>query len=120
VIAKAERMLGHSTEDARHRVYERARSAVLAEMNRAHPQVDQSDILAAQMCLEAADALRNQRAQAVKGVSSTAHQSGQQRFAPIARRWARVFRPADGRGQFREQVPSDHLPSMHSGKGRDP
>jgi hypothetical protein len=40
--------------DARRRVYKRARSAVLAEMNRAHPPVDQSDILAAQMYLEAA------------------------------------------------------------------
>src|ERR1700687_6302989 len=73
VIAKAVRMLGHSTEDARYRVYERARGAVLAEMSRAHPPVDPSDLLAAQMCLEAAikeieaDAVRNQRAHAVMG-----------------------------------------------------
>jgi hypothetical protein len=137
VIAKAVRMLGHSTVDARQRVYERARSAVLAEMNRAHPPVDQSDILAAQMCLEAAikeveaDALGNQRAQAVKGVSSTissgaevlgappSHQNGEQRRTPITKRWVRVFGRADGRGQFREE--GLHLPSkMHSGKGRDP
>jgi hypothetical protein len=161
VIAKAVRMLGHSTVDARQRVYERARSAVLAEASesagdvillytgrwkrcaalsawtRAHPPVDQSDILAAQMCLEAAikeveaDALGNQRAQAVKGVSSTissgagvlgappSHQNGEQRRTPITRRWVRVFGRADGRGQFREE--GLHLPSkMHSGKGRDP
>src|SRR5271156_2259744 len=69
VIAKAVRLLGHSTGDARHRLYERARKAVVAEMNRAHPPLDQSDILTARMCLEAAikeieaDALRSQRAQ---------------------------------------------------------
>ena len=38
VIAKAVRMLGHSTGDARHRLYERARKAVVAEMNRVYPQ----------------------------------------------------------------------------------
>jgi hypothetical protein len=124
VIAKAVRVLGHSTADARHRVYERARSAVLAEMNRAHPPVDQSDILAAQMCLEAAikeveaDALRNQRAQALKGVPSTAHQSSEQRFAPIARRWVRVFRRAGERTPSRGRAFSD----LSSGEvtARDP
>jgi hypothetical protein len=48
-------------------VYERARSAVLAEMNRASPPLDQSDILAAQISLDTAidkieaDAMRNRR-----------------------------------------------------------
>jgi len=136
VIANAVRLLGHSTEDVRRRMYERARSAVLAEMNRAHPPVDQSDILAAQMCLEAAikeveaDALRNQRAQAVKGVPSTtsragvlvappAHQSGEEvRLTPITRRWARVFRRAGERTPFRGKVFSDRPPG--EGAGRDP
>ena len=135
VIARAVRMLGHSTEDARHRVYERARGAVLAEMSGAHPPVDPSDLLAAQMCLEAAikeieaDALRNQRAQAVMGgpsiaspgarvLGAPAHQNGHQLPAAITRRWARVFRRADERTSFRGKVLSDR--SAGEGAGRDP
>jgi hypothetical protein len=135
VIAKAVRMLGHSTEDARHRVYERARGAVLAEMSRAHPPVDPSDLLAAQMCLEVAikeieaDALRNQRAQAVMGgpsitspgasvLGEPAHQNGHQLRAAIRRRWARVFRRAGERTSFRGKVLSDR--SVGEGAGRDP
>src|SRR5271169_4475700 len=82
VIAKAVRMLDQSTVDARHRVYGRARSAVLAEMNRAHPPLDQSDIVAAQMCLEAAikeieaDTLRSQRAQTAMHMPSTVSSRG--------------------------------------------
>jgi ATP/maltotriose-dependent transcriptional regulator MalT len=77
VIAKVAGILGQITADARHRVYERARSAVLAEMNRAYPPLDQRDIAAAQMCLEAAikeieaDALRSQRAQTALHMPST-------------------------------------------------
>jgi hypothetical protein len=40
VIAKAVHLLGQSTVDARHRVYERARTAVLAEMNKAYARSD--------------------------------------------------------------------------------
>jgi hypothetical protein len=135
VIARAVRMLGQSTEDARHRVYERARGAVLAEMSRAHPTVDPSDLLAAQTCLEAAikeieaDALRNQRAQAVMGgpsitfpdagvLGAPAHQNGHQLRAAITRRWARVFRRAGERTSFRGKVLFDR--SAGEGAGRDP
>jgi len=128
-------MLGQSTVDARHRVYERARTAVLAEMNRAYPPLDQSDIVAAQMCLEAAikeieaDALRSQRAQTAMHMPSTVSSRGgvsgepaanhEQRRAPITRHWARVFRPAGDRVLFRGKVLSDHS-SGETGKGRDP
>jgi hypothetical protein len=138
VIAKAAGVLGQSTADARHRVYERARSTVLAEMNRAYPPVDQADILAAQMCLEAAikeieaAARRNQPAKTEMDISSTAHpggllrpsaanQNGEQLHAPITRRWVRVFRSDGGRGPFRRQVLSDYSPGEpHSGGGHDP
>jgi hypothetical protein len=133
VIAKAVRMLGHSTEEARHRMYERARGTVLAEMSRAHPPVDPSDLLEAQMCLEAAikeieaDALRNQRAQAAIGEPSitspgagvsSARQNGHQLRSAISRRWARVFRQAGERTSFRGKVLSDR--SAGEGAGRDP
>jgi hypothetical protein len=129
VIAKAVRMLGHSTEEARHRMYERARGTVLAEMSRAHPAVDPSDLLEAQMCLEAAikeieaDALRNQRAQAITSpgagvLGAPAHQKGHQLRAAITRRWVRVFRQAGERTSFRGKVLSD--PPAGEGAGRDP
>jgi hypothetical protein len=133
VMAKAASMLGQSTADARHRVYERARSAVLAEMKRAYPPLDQSDIVAAQMCLEAAikeieaDALRSQRAQTALHMTSTVSSRSEvlgpanheRRRAPIMRRWVRVFRPAGDRVRFRGKVLSDHS-SGETGKGRDP
>ena len=135
VVAKAVRMLGHSTEEARHRMYERARGTVLAEMSRAHPPVDPSDLLEAQMCLEAAikeieaDALRNQRAQALTGgpsitspgaglLEAPAHQNGHQLRAAITRRWVRVFRQAGKRTSFPGKVLSDR--STGEGAGRDP
>jgi hypothetical protein len=134
VIAKAVRMLGHSTEEARHRMYERARATVLAEMSRAHPPVDPSDLLEAQMCLEAAikeieaDALRSQARAATGGPSITspgagvsgtpAHQNGHQLRAAITRRWARVFRQGGERTSFRGKVLSDR--STVEGAGRDP
>jgi hypothetical protein len=134
VIAKAVRMLGHSTEEARHRMYERARGTVLAEMSRAHPPVHPSDLLEAQMCLEAAikeieaDAPRNQRARAVAGgpitspgagvLEAPVQQNGHQLRAAIARRWVRVFRQAGERTSFRGKVLSDR--SAGEGAGRDP
>src|SRR5271169_6030833 len=106
-------MLGQSTVDARHRVYERARTAVLAEMNRAHPPLDQSDIVAAQMCLEAvikeieADAQRSQRSQtAMQGVLGEPPANHEQRRTPNTRRWVPVFRPAADR--VGGKVVSDH------------
>jgi hypothetical protein len=133
VIAKVAGILGQSTADARHRVYERARSAVLAEMNGAYPPLDQCDIAAAQMCLEAAikeieaDALRSQRAQTALHMPSTLSSlsevfgpaNDEQRRAPIMRRWGRVFRPAADRVRFRGKVLSEHS-SAETGKGRDP
>jgi len=120
VIAKAVRMLGHSTVDARHRVYERARTAVLKEMNRAYPPLDQSDIVSAQMCLEAAikeieaDALRSQRAQtAMQGVLREPPANREQPSSNT-RRWVPVLHPP-----FRGKVLSDHA-SGETGKGRDP
>jgi hypothetical protein len=44
IIAKAVSTLDPNTEGARRRLHERARSAVISEMHRAEPALDQSDI----------------------------------------------------------------------------
>jgi hypothetical protein len=54
IIAKAVSAFDPNTGAARRRLYERARAALLAEMNSAIPLLDQSDIMAAQMSLELA------------------------------------------------------------------
>jgi hypothetical protein len=67
IIAKAVRALDRNSGDARRRLYERARAALLAKMRSADPALDLSDILAAQMSLELAigeveaDAQRDRR-----------------------------------------------------------
>jgi hypothetical protein len=121
VIAKAVSVLDRSTGDARRRVYECARRAALAELNRAYPPLDQSDILLAQMSLEAAiemveaEALRNRR------VPSTASPRAEQRHASRTRSWGRIFRQSADRSRFRSGVSSDHSPvAPYSGNARDP
>jgi hypothetical protein len=126
VIALAVRMLGQSTVDARHRVYERARKAVVSEMNRAYPLLDQADIVAAQMCLEAAikeieaETLRSQRAQTTMHMPSTVSSRGDVLGEPPENHEQRrlgVFRRAGDR--VPGKVLSDHS-SGETGKGRDP
>ena len=110
IIAKAVSALDPNTGEARRRLYERARSAVIAEMHRAEPALDRSDIMAAQMSLELAigeveaDAQREQRARAVldgpshrrDGVSSKpsfpANENDQQGRGPLTILWTRFLR----------------------------
>jgi hypothetical protein len=54
IMAKAAGALDPNTSDARSRLYERARAALLTELRRASPALDRSDIMAAQMLLELA------------------------------------------------------------------
>jgi hypothetical protein len=54
IMAKAAGALDPNTGDARSRLYERARAALLTELRRASPALDRSDIMAAQMLLELA------------------------------------------------------------------
>jgi hypothetical protein len=53
-IAKAVGALDRNTRDARGRLYQRARVALVAHMRGAAPALNQSDILAAQIALEEA------------------------------------------------------------------
>jgi hypothetical protein len=113
IIAKAVSTLDPNTEGARRRLYERARSAVIAEMHRAEPALDHSDIMAAQMSLELAigeveaDAQREQHAQTVPSGPSyrrngalskpsfPANENDQQGRGPLTRLWAQFSRRAD-------------------------
>src|ERR1700730_13669969 len=54
IIAKAVGELDANTKDARRGLYERARAALIAEIRRADPALNQSDILIARMSLEEA------------------------------------------------------------------
>jgi hypothetical protein len=54
IIANAVSALDWNTEDARQRLYERARAALIAEMRGADPALNQSDILVARISLEEA------------------------------------------------------------------
>jgi len=54
IIAKAVGALDWNTGDARGRLYERARAALIAEMRGATPALNQSDILVARISLEEA------------------------------------------------------------------
>jgi hypothetical protein len=78
IMAKAVGALDPNTGDARQRLYERARAALLAELRSAYPAPDLSDIMAAQMLLELAigeveaDAQRDQRSWQTMDAPSTA------------------------------------------------
>jgi hypothetical protein len=54
ILAGAVRGLDPNTPAARRRLYERARSALLSEMHKAHPPIARSEILVAQMALDTA------------------------------------------------------------------
>ena len=54
IIANAVSALDCNTEDARQRLYQRARAALIAEMRGAEPALNQSDILVARISLEEA------------------------------------------------------------------
>ena len=110
IIAKAVSTLDPNTDEARRRLYERARSALISEMYKPEPALDRSDIMAAQMSLELAigeveaDAQREQRPRAVldrpshrrDGASSKpsfpANENDQQGHGPLTRLWTRFLR----------------------------
>jgi hypothetical protein len=108
IIAKAVSTLDPNTEGARRRLYERARSAVVAEMHRAEPALDRSDIMAAQMSLELAigeveaEAQRERpevlaRLSCRRNVASStpsfpANENDQHGGGALTRLWAQFFR----------------------------
>jgi hypothetical protein len=110
IIAKAVSTLDPNTDETRRRLYERARLAVIAEMHKAEPALDRSDIMAAQMSLELAigevevDAQRKQRLRAMRDVPShrrdvalstpsfPANENDRRGHGPLTRLWARFLR----------------------------
>jgi hypothetical protein len=54
ILARAVRGLDPNTSSARRRLYRRARSALISEMQNAEPPIARSEIMVAQMALEAA------------------------------------------------------------------
>ncbi len=82
IVAKAVGALGSNNEEARRRVYDRARTALLSEVHKLVPALDQSEIMAEQLYLEVAigeveaDTQREQSAQAAVGTPFTAFACG--------------------------------------------
>jgi hypothetical protein len=73
IVAKAVGALGSNNEDARRRIYDRARAALLSEVHKLVPALEQSEVMAEQLYLEVAigeveaDTYRDQCAQLAVG-----------------------------------------------------
>ncbi len=149
IVARAVGALDPNTGDARRRLYERARRALVAEMTSAALALDPSDINAARNSLEEAIAQveydarceeRDRQAAAlppdlpldddiVAAPRPPANQNGKHRRGPLTRLWTQVVRRAgEGINGIRRDVPRvnhgealfSHFPDpSHSGKGRD-
>jgi hypothetical protein len=121
IIAKAVRALDRNSGDARRRLYERARAALLAKMRSAENALDEADILVAQASLERAilkieaDAEPDEDAEFANAYEAIqpppaalpragvvaapgppphrpANHNGEHRPGPLARLWTRVIR----------------------------
>jgi hypothetical protein len=132
IIAKAVSALDPNNESERWRLYERAGSAVIAEMNGADPAFEQYDIAAAQLSLEMAidqveaDAARGQygqvaidtlsdvslRIRVLVAPSPPTNQNGEARGS-LSRLWAGILRRAgdgaQGPGKARSGHPPDEI-----------
>jgi hypothetical protein len=136
IIAKAVRALEPNTGEARRRLYDRARGALLGEMRSVELAMDHSDILTARMSLEEAITKVEAevlRAEAVAtepdgGVEAPVRRTmpnGKQSAGALSRLWTHMF----GRGGNRAAVDTprggrDDAPrlppaEMPPGKGRD-
>jgi hypothetical protein len=88
IIAKAVYALDPNTEETRRRVYDRARAALLSEVHKLVPALDQTEIMAEQLYLELAigeveaDTQRERRAQSAAGTSLTAFPRSGELAAP--------------------------------------
>ncbi len=142
IVARAVGALDPNTGDARRRLYERARRALLAEMTSAALALDPSDINAARSSLEEAigqveaEARREERVRQTEAMPPAdlpfdddivaerrppANQNGRHRRGPLTRLWAQVFRRAgEGINSIRRDVPRvDHGETL-SGHFPDP
>jgi hypothetical protein len=148
IIARAVQALDPNTGEARRRLYERARGALLAEMSSAALGLDKSDILTAQKSLEDAirrietELQRDERARqaaaarpaavarlaempfegVVAAPAPPANQNGRDRRGSLKRLWTQVFgRTGDGLrvDEARVETPFRHFPeASHSGNGK--
>jgi hypothetical protein len=88
IVAKAVSALGPNTEETRRRVYDRARSALLSEVHKLVPALDQTEIMAEQFYLELAigeveaDTRGEQGVQSAVGTKSAAFSRGAELSAP--------------------------------------
>jgi hypothetical protein len=146
IIAKAVGGLDPNTGEARRRLYDRARVALVAEMRSARNALDECDILAAQRSLEEAigkieadveaDECTGEDADApltylprgrvVEVPYPPANQNGERRHSPLKRLWTQVFRRngerAHGHGSLggRGEALLGRFPDpSRSGPGRD-
>src|ERR1700674_1047704 len=103
IIAKAVCALDTSTGDARRRLYERARAALIAEMRRANPALNQSDILVARISLE--EAIGKVEAEARSGYSLGETDSEQGRDNWLSELLARASRDDCGWGDDQDLTP---------------
>ena len=104
ILARAVRALGPNTPTARRRLYDRARSALLSEMQKARPPIAQSEIMAARMALDTAigqveadaclEALKNPKPIATASLISNSVSIPRRPSANqnVDRRWWRLFR----------------------------
>jgi hypothetical protein len=88
IVAKAVGALGPNNEEARRQVYDRARAALLSEVRKIVPALDQAEIMAEQLYLELAigeveaDTQREKSAQSVAHTPLTAFPRGGELAAP--------------------------------------
>jgi hypothetical protein len=87
LVAKATNALGAHTEEARRRVYDRARAAFVSELHKLAPALDQSEIMAEQFYLELAIGeveadTQRERAQSAEATPLTAFPRGGELAAP--------------------------------------
>jgi hypothetical protein len=137
IIAKAVRALEPNTGEARRRLYDRARGALLGEMRSVELAMDQSDILTARMSLEAA--ITKVEAEVLHAEAVATAPDGGVQPAPVrrtmpnarqsagtlSRLWTQIF----GRGGNRAEIDTPRagrddaprLPPAETppGKGRD-
>jgi hypothetical protein len=140
IIAKAVGALDPNTGDARRRLYDRARGALLGEMRNIELALDQADILAARMSLEEAIGKVETEAQRVEQARQTPATpggadpaaarrpetpAGGQGRGPLTRLWAHMFGRSGDRAERVEprvdpgDAPGRYQGEPHPGKGRD-
>jgi hypothetical protein len=139
LVAKATNALGAHTEEARRRVYDHARAALLSEVHKLVPALDRSKIMAEQLHLELAigeveaDTQREQCAQSAEAAPLTAFPRGGALAAPrppadqndgegsgsLRRGYGQDFRRSGKGAAAREQVRNTWLTELLARASRE-